>query len=454
MSRRLTRRTFLKSTAAAGALTLLPAGSALTYAANASVNLGIVGVGGMGAGNRQHFKRLGGCTLVALCDVDRKRLEDSTRDHEGAKTWTDYRKMLQEQKELDAVMVSTPDHHHYPASMLAMQLGKAVCTEKPLTHSVWEARQLALGAARHKVATQHDHENHATDGLRKVVEWVQSGAVGTVREVHIWTDRPIWPQGIRQRPPAKPVPPNLEWDLWLGPAPWRDYHDGLHAFSWRGYWDFGTGALGDMGCHFWDSAFWAMKLGEAKSFTVEAEHEGNSNETGPVWATVVYQFPARGALPPVKVTWWDGRKGRKTETGETKYDVPNLPPRPPELEPDRKFHTNGSMFIGDKGTLLVNDAASPRLIPEAKMKEFKPPEPFLPRPGDHKKDWLQAITGGTPAGSNFADFGGPLAETVLLGNLAIRTGTKIEWDVAALKARNCPAADPYIRRPYRQGWEV
>jgi predicted dehydrogenase len=448
---RISRRAFLKAgAAAAAAVTLVPALAARTYAANDSVNLGIIGVGGMGQGNREWFKRIGGNKIVALCDIEQARLDGALTDHPGAKTWFDYRKMLEEQKEIDAVMVSTPDHHHYPASMMAMQLGKGVDTEKPLTHSVWEARQLALGAAKYKVATQMDNEGHATEGLRKCVEWVQSGAIGPVKEAHIWTDRPIWPQGIPKRPPTKPVPPGVDWDLWIGPAPYRDYHDNLHAFSWRGWWDFGTGALGDMGCHFWDSAVWGLKLGHAES--VEAEQEGNSDETGPLWSTVVYEFPARGDLPPVKVTWWDGRKGRQ-DGGETKYDVPNLPPRPPELEADRNLPPNGSMFVGEKGTIVVEDTARPFIVPEAKMKAFKEPEPFLPRVKDHKIEWLEAVRGGKPASSNFADYSGHLAECVLLGNLAIRTGEKIQWDGANLKAKNCPKADRYIRRAYRKGWE-
>ena len=290
MSDRISRRKLLKAAGAATAITLLPEGLARGYAANETVNLGIIGTGGMGRGNRLWFKRIGGNNIVALGDVDHKRLEGSLKDHPGAKTYVDYRKMLDEQKNIDAVMVSTPDHHHFPASMLAIKLGKGVCTEKPLTHSVWEARQLALAAAQYKVATQMDNEAHASEGLRRCVEWIQSGAIGKVREVHIWTDRPIWPQGIKERPPVKPAPQGLEWDLWIGPAPYRDYHDHLHPFAWRGWWDFGTGALGDMGCHFWDSAVWGLKLGHPD--TVEAVHEGNSEETAPLWSVVTYQFPA------------------------------------------------------------------------------------------------------------------------------------------------------------------
>jgi len=447
MNRRISRRAFLAATAAGPALVLLPAGRARTYAANETIGIGIVGVGGMGGGNRKALSRIKGTKIIALCDVDRNRLPAALKDHAGARTYADYRKMIAEGKDIDAVMVSTPDHHHFPASMLAIKAGKAVSTEKPLTHSVWEARQLAIAAREHKVATQHDHEGHARDGLRRCVEWVQRGAIGAVTQVHIWTNRPIWPQGIPKRPATRPVPNDLEWDLWIGPAPFRDYHAHLHAFAWRGWWDFGTGALGDMGCHFWDSTVWALKLGHPT--TIEAVQEGNSEETGPNWATVTYQFPARGELPPVTVQWWEGKKPKADGKGK----VQNMPPRPPDLEPDRKLPRNGSMFIGDKGTIVVADTASPRLVPEAKMKAFEQPKPFLPRVGDHKRDWLNAIRTGKPAGSDFALYGGHLAEVVLLGNLAIRAGKKLDWDGEALEATNCPEAARFIRREYRKGWD-
>jgi hypothetical protein len=209
-----------------------------------------------------------------------------------------------------------------------------------------------------------------------------------------------------------------------------------------------------MGCHFWDSAVWSMKLSEAKTIGVEAEQEGNSDETGPQWSTVTFKFGPRGDLPPITVKWLDGRKPSKAADGSVKYNIPNLPPRPEELEPDRKMPSNGSMFIGDKGTILVSDATSWRLVPEEKMKAFKKPEQTIPTSPGHKKEWLQAIKGGPPAMSNFAEWGGPLAEIVLLGNLAVRTGERFEWDPVNLKAKNCPKADQFVRREYRKGWEL
>ncbi|MGB2822972.1 MAG: Gfo/Idh/MocA family oxidoreductase, partial [Phycisphaerae bacterium] len=260
MPHRLTRRSFLRTVAAAGAaVTIAPAHAARTYEANERVNVGFVGTGGMGGGNLREIsgmKAKSGAPMVdvvGLCDVDRGRLESSGKSHPKAKTYVDYRKMLTEMhKQLDAVMVSTPDHTHYPASAMAIKLGIAVSTEKPLTHSIWEARQLGILARKHNVVTQHDHEGHASRGLRTGVEWIKSGVIGEVGEVHIFTNRPIWPQGIAKRPPTQPVPKNLEWDLWIGAAPYREYHQHLHPFAWRGWWDFGTGALGDMGCHFFD----------------------------------------------------------------------------------------------------------------------------------------------------------------------------------------------------------
>ena len=439
MARRVTRRAFLKTTAAAAAaVTIAPAGSARTYSANEKVNVGIIGVGGMGGGNRRELKNLG-TNIVALCDVDRNHLGRAAKEHPGARSWVDFRKMLEAQrKEIDAVCVSTPDHTHAPASMMAIKLGMGVDTEKPLTHSVYEARALGEAAKKYKVATQLDNEGHAGAGLRRLVEWIRTGAIGKVREVHIFTNRPIWPQGIAKRPPRLPVPKHLEWDLWLGPAPYRDYHRHLHPFSWRGWWDFGTGALGDMGCHFFDAALWALKLGHPT--TVEAICEGNSKETGPKWSIVTYQFPARGAdLPPVTLKWYDGGK---------------LPPRPKQLEANRKFPTNGSMFVGETGTLINYDTGNPRLIPEEKMRAYKQPKPFIPRSPGHKEEWLQAIKGGKPASSNFTDYGGPLTEVVLLGNVAIRAGKKIEWDPVNLRAKNAPEADQYIKREYRKGWHL
>ena len=437
MKARITRRELLRTAGAAATVTLLPGGLARTYAANSKVDVGFIGVGGVARGNRRRIKQLADANVVALCDVDRDTLAQAAKDHPGAKTYVDYRKMLPEHKGLDAVMISTPDHTHFPASMLAMKLGKGVCTEKPMAHSVWEARQMALAAARYKVATQMDNEHHASPRMRQMVEWLRAGAIGKVREVHIISNRPIWPQGMKKRPPSQPPPKGLEWDLWIGAAPYRDYHKGLHHFAWRGWWDFGTGALGDMGCHQFDPAVWALKLGSPTS--VEAVQEGNTAESGPKKSIITYEFAARGAdLPPVTLKWYDGG---------------NLPPRPEELEPGRELPKSGTLFVGETGKILATHPPRARIIPEAKMKAYRQPEPFIPRSPGHKREWIDAVRGGKPASSNFIDYAGRLTEIVLLGNLAIRAGRKIAWDAEDLKAKGCPEADRYIRREYRKGWD-
>jgi predicted dehydrogenase len=321
--------------------------------------------------------------------------------------------------------------------MMAIKLGKHVSTEKPLSHNVHEARALGEAAKKYKVVTQMDNEGHSGDGIRVTVEWLQSGAIGDVTEAHIWTNRPIWPQAITKRPDPRPVPEGLNWDLWLGPAPYREYHAGLHPFSWRGWWDFGTGALGDMGCHFFDVAVWGLKLGQPTS--VEAIEEGNNEETGPRWSIVTYQFPAREKLKPVTLKWYDGNK---------------KPALPEGVGAGVKLGGNGSMFVGTKGCLLTDGFGPPRWLGEP-AKDFRPPEPFLPRiPGGHKADWLNAIRNGTRAGCDFAGYGGLLAEVVLLGNVPIRSGKRIEWDAANLKIPNAPEAEQYLTREYRKGWEL
>jgi len=352
-------------------------------------------------------------------------------------------------KGIDAVFVATPDHHHAPASMLALAHRKHVYCEKPLTHSIYEARRLAEAARQAKVATQMGNQGMSSEGTRLLVEFIQAGAIGPVREVHVWTDRPVnwWPQGVDRPAYTDPVPAGLDWDLFLGPAPERPYaevhRDGpfkgkkvYHPFVWRGWWDFGTGALGDIACHAMAPAFWALGLGLPAA--VEARHSGCNTETFPNWSVITYEFPARGERPPAKLVWYDGKQ---------------KPPRPPELEPERNLGDNGSLFVGEKGAILLDQA--PRLLPEAKMKEYKRPDPSIPRvpKDDHHEDWFLACKGGRPACSNF-DFAGPLTEAALVGNLAIRFGKRIEWDGPAMKATNAPEAAPLVRREYRKGWTL
>jgi len=461
MSSRVTRRSFLKAAAAAGAASVFvgPSIGRAGESPNNKLNIACIGVGGRGGA---HVGAAAGQNLVALCDADEGTLNTAAAavadKFPNVKKFTDYREMFDKAvKDFDAVFVATPDHHHAFATMLALKHKKHVYCEKPLTHSVWEARQMALAARQAKVATQMGNQGNSSEGTRLLCEWVWAGAIGKVTEAHVWTDRPVnwWPQGVDRPPYTDPVPAHLKWDVWLGPAPERPfcatYRDGpykgkqvYHPFVWRGWWDFGTGALGDIACHAMAPVFWALKLGLPTA--VEAKCEGGNKETYPVWSIITYEFPARGDLPPVKLVWYDGKK---------------LPPRPPELgeerNPDgsyaRVLGDNGVLLVGDQGKMLAGD--TPRIIPEAKMKEFKRPEPSLPRvPGnDHHEDWFIACRGGRPASSNF-DFAGPLAEAALVGNIAIATGKRIEWDGPAMKAKNCPEAARLVHREYRKGWSL
>jgi len=341
--------------------------------------------------------------------------------------------------------VATPDHTHAVVAAMAMKMGKHVYVQKPLTHNVFEARRLTEIAREMKVATQMGNQGHSGEGIRLICEWIWDGAIGPVREVHSWTNRPIWPQGIDRPAEQPPVPPSLDWDLWLGPAPTRPYHPTYHPFSWRAWWDFGTGALGDMACHILDPAFWALKLGYPVS--VEASATKVNDETAPLASIVRYQFPEREGMPAVKVTWYDGGL---------------MPPRPEELEPGRMLGDGdgGLVFVGDKGKIMCGCyGRSPRLIPESAMKEYKLPQKTLPRVegdlGGHEMDWVRACKDPSkPASSNF-DYSGPLTEMVVMGNLAIRNqGVKLEWDGLAMKVTNHEAANYFVQRQYREGWTL
>ena len=428
----ITRRRFLHSSAVTTAALFAAPAFLRANSLNEKLNLGLIGVGNKGAEN---LKNLADQNVVALCDVDENFLNAASQTHPGAKQYRDFRKML-EQRDIDAVVVTIPDHNHAVAAMAAIQLGKHVYCEKPLTHDLHEARQLARAAREHKVATQMGNGGHASDSLRSAVEWIQADVIGPVGEVHAWTDRPIWPQGIKRPADTPPIPKNIDWDLWIGSAPMRPYHPAYHPFKWRGWWDFGTGALGDMGCHIIDAAFWSLQLGYPE--TVEAESSPVNNETAPNWSIVRYQFPARGELPPVKLTWYDGGK---LPAGELL-----------DLAADEKFPKNGSLFVGRKGRLLLMQGKS-ELLPEHQWRDFQPPPKTIPRSAGHYAEWIAACKGGPAAFSNF-NYAGPLTELVLLGNLALRVGGKIQWDGRDLKARNAPEADRYIRREYRRGWNL
>ncbi|MCZ6793100.1 MAG: Gfo/Idh/MocA family oxidoreductase [Planctomycetota bacterium] len=414
------------------------------------LNIAGVGIGGMGAGNLMGLRSE---NIVALCDVDQKYAARSYHRFPGARRYVDFRVMLERQKDIDAVMVATPDHMHAPISMMAIRLGKHVYCEKPLTHTVYEARKLAEAAREHKVATQMGNRGQAREGVRRLCEWIWDGAIGPVREVHAWTDRPMkgiygqyWPQGVERPADRPPVPSSIDWDLWLGVAPKRPYHPAYLPFKWRGWWGFGTGALGDIGCHNLDAVFRALKLEYPES--VEASSSPVNDETYPAASIVTYRFPARGEMPALKLVWYDG--GLR-------------PSRPVELEEGQRLgsYTNGQLFIGDKGSIMTTGSGGdPALISPARRKEYQPPPKTLPRSPGHYEEWIDACKGGAPAGSNF-DHAGPLTETVLLGNVALRRALReklaterLLWDGPNLKITNVPEANRYLHREYREGWAL
>jgi predicted dehydrogenase len=404
------------------------------------LNIAVIGAGGMGGSNTRNVSHE---NIVALCDVDEKRAAETFELHPKAKRYRDFRVMLDKQKDIDAVIVATPDNTHAVAAMMAIKLGKHVYVQKPLTHDIYEARKLTEAAREAKVATQMGNQGHSGEGVRLICEWLWDGAIGPVREAVAWTDRPgrYWEQGHIGRPAeTPPVPPTLDWDLWLGPAPYRPYHPIYVPHDWRGWWDFGCGAFGDMGCHVLDPVFTALKLGYPIS--VEASTTPVNNETYPAGSLVYFNFPAREDMPPVKLSWFDGGL---------------MPERPEELEAERQMGNgaSGVIFIGDKGKLMCGEYGdSPRLIPETKMREYTLPPKTLPRVnGTHEQNWLDACKGGEPACSNF-EYSGPMAEVVLLGNLAIRTREKLYWDGPNMTATNMPELDRYVRREYREGWNL
>ncbi len=443
----MNRRQFIGKSSAAFGMAGLSATKLRAISPNNKLNIAAIGVGGMGAGN---IEKCSEENIVALCDVDLKRGEKTFEAHPKAKRFRDFRVMLDKmEKEIDAVIIATPDHTHAVATMEAMHRGKHVYTQKPLTHTIWEARQLAEASKRYGVATQMGNQGHSSNGARQTVEWIRSGVIGKVREVHCWSDRPLrgtrfekrlyWPQGVANRPKkTEAIPDTLDWDLWLGPAPYRDYSSAYVPFDWRGWWDFGTGALGDMGCHIIDHPYWALKLGYPTS--VEASSTHIYSETAPLASLVTYNFPARGELPPVRMVWYDG--GIK-------------PPRPEDLEPHEEWPVDGVLYVGDRGKIMhKSHGGKPTLLPLSRMNNFQRPDETLPRiKGSHEQNWIDACKGGAPACSNF-NYSGPLTEVVLLGNLAIRTDGKLLWDGPNMRVTNIEAANEFVRREYRRGWKL
>jgi predicted dehydrogenase len=451
------RRAFLGHTAVAAAtISIVPRhvlGGQGNTPPSEKLNIAGIGVGGMGGHN---LSQCASENIVALCDVDSAVAANTFKQYPRAKRYKDFRVMLDQQKDFDAAIVATPDHSHAVIAMAVIQNGKHVYVQKPMAHSVYEARVLTEAARKHKVVTQMGNQGHSGDGARSMCEWIADGAIGAVREVHAWTNRPVWPQGVEVDRPKEipPVPASLDWDLWIGPAPYRPYHPTYHPGTWRAWWDFGTGSLGDLGCHILDAPFWALKLKYPVS--VEGcistywkglwEKTDPKNEEYPRSTIARFKFPAREDMPEVKLTWWDGGM---------------MPERPKALEEGRRMGDDdgGVLFLGDKGSMMCGCYGhSPRLIPESKMREYKQPAKSIDRiPGGqdgHEKDWVRACKGGKPASSNF-DYSGPLSEMVLMGNLAVRfPNRKLLWNGEKMEVTNDAQANAYVRRQYRPGWTL
>lgn len=461
MTIRPSRRKFLGVSAASAGYFVAPAASGADgtpTSANEEIRFACIGIGGKGQSDSGDAARSG--RVVAVADVDRNQLKRAEKAFEGAKQYTDFRVMLDEMgKEFDAVTVSTPDHTHIVAAAMAMNLGKHCFCQKPLTKSIAEARLLGDLARSRKLATQMGNQGTANAPLRKAAAFIKGGGVGTVREVHVWTNRPVWAQG-GNRPAEAPVPPHLDWDNWLGPAPVRPYANGYHPFAWRGYWDFGTGALGDMACHTFNMPFMALNLRDPKN--VQATTSGHNRETYPKWSLIDFEFPELGGRQAVKVKWYDGGKlpdqslfagfkGEMVKEGEG--DAAK------EVEKPFKAAASGVLVIGEKDVLYAPGDYCEKGF---KLKSGSTPaEHAFPQSPGHYAEWIAAIRGGPQAMSNFPDYAGPLTETILLGNLAVwvadsaeTAGKRIEWDPVKLVATNAPEVDAVIRPTYRSGWKA
>jgi predicted dehydrogenase len=428
------RRKFLAA-AGTGSLLIVSPSAAWSYAANEKLNTALIGVGGRGGA---HLGVVASQNLVAVADCDEKRMAGALKKSTQTRAYTDYRKLFDAHQDLNAVFVAAPDHHHFLASMLAIEHGAGVYTEKPLVHSVYEARRLTEFARKKKVATQLGNQGHSGEGCRRLCEVVWGGVLGDVTEVHC---RTTWAfsAGIKVAAEPKPVPPGLDWDVWCGPAPMRPYQDRIHPFDWRGWLDYGTGALGDQGCHVMDAAYWALKLAEADSFEVSAETSADNGPLFPLWSVVTYKFPARAGMAPVTVKWFLGGKS---------------PPKPPEMEEKRGIPGHGAIIYGTKAITYTDQyCGGVRLIPESRHQQATFPPVSLPRvKGGHQGSFLEACKGGPPAASNF-DYAGPLNEIILVGNIALRVKKPFTWKMKAMQALNCPEADALVRRDPRKGWE-
>ncbi len=463
----LSRRKFLGTAASAAAgLTLVPRhvlGGAKFVSPSEKINLAIIGCGGQGQSNVHALFRQADVQIIAVADpietqdlhafyyksqAGRLPLRDQIQKNYAAKTpnckvadYEDFRVMLEKDKAIDAILCATPDHQHAYVCVTAMRQGKHVYCEKPLTHNVWEARQVTKVAKETGVATQLGNQGHSGDHIRTTCEMIWAGVIGDIREVHAWTNASRWNRThLGGRPPEQPVPKGTNWDLWLGPRETRPYSPAYTPVTWRDFWDFGTAPIGDFFCHNFDPAFWALELREPLS--IEAHGAGGVDSyMAPVGGLYTYRFGSRGKMPPVTFTWYEGGL---------------MPPRPEGLEEDDQLGANGNgiLFVGDKGLLTCPGwAGRPTLLPGARDAEYKRPAKTLPRSKGHHRDWLDACKGGKPASANF-EYGAGLTEVGLLGLVAMRLKKKMYWDAKAMKATNAPEADRFLKETYRPGWEV
>lgn len=446
MRRQNSRREFLKSTALAG-VGVWVAGSSRgaeeTTSPNEKINFACIGIDGKGRSDSADASRQG--NIVAICDIDDNKLDQSAKIHKNAKKYNDFRVMLDEMgKDIDAVTVSTPDHTHAVATAMAIKMGKHCYTQKPLTHTIYEARRLGELAREHKIVSQMGNQGTSEAGVRRAAATIQGGALGPVKEVHVWTNRPIWPQG-NKRPAETEVPKHVHWEEWIGPAEYRSYAEGYHPFSWRGWWAFGTGALGDMACHTMNMPY--MALGLRDPISVQAETSGHDKDSYPKWSVIKFEFPATDKRSAVTMTWYDGGK--------------DLPPekRPARdlfgsLLGDKPIKDSGCLLIGEQGKLYSPDDYGAQYFMDVEQPQVE----FQASPG-HFKEFADAIRGGGAAVSNFPDYSGPLTETVLLGNLAVWVadqgqGAKVEWDPKNLKSTNMPQLDSIVNPAYREGYTL
>lgn len=459
-SKKLSRRKFISTTAkvvaGTAAFTIVPRhvlGGVGFKAPSDKLNIACCGVGGKGTSD---IAAMATENIVALCDVDQtqhtrflnwaKKYDhpDLIAMHGKANKYDDFRKMFDAEKDIDAVVISTPDHNHAIIAMTAIKNKKHVFCQKPLTHTVKEARLLAEAAKEYNVTTQMGNQGHAGEGARLMNEWIWDGAIGDVDEVHVWTNRPVWPQGNNVKKPEEfhPVPETMNWDAWLGPAPHRSYHRAYAPFNWRGWYDFGTGVVGDMGAHIIDHPYWALGL-DAPT-TISASATRSNDQTYPLATKIHFGFPKRGNKPAVKMTWYDGGL---------------MPERPEDLEPGRKMGDSGGggIFVGTKGKIMFSTYGNnPRIFPETKMKAYNKPKKTIKRSPGIAAEWIEACKKGEKSTTDFS-YSGRLTETMLLGNVAFRMKDNnkiLEWDTKKFEFTNAPDANHFLHKEYRYGWSL